>query len=302
MLSLKVVLISAGVLSLAVILKLSVLPVVAVFAVSELPVLYSSVLSWLQPPYLYLTINCIIISILASSKLQLQKPAGREQQVPLPSPADMIAPPVQVADQEENVTVRVRSGHDNDAFVVSNDQYGSDYQDLDVEDCTVESSKAAPSMELSFEKEKPSVFARLGRRKSLKSTPEAPAALGVSKPKRDDTLESTWRTITDGRPMPITRHLKKSDTWDTHVRQDDNCPPKLTKKSETFNDRSSSRRPQKLARSPQWSGKLGREPSLNQDELNKRVDAFIKKFNEEMRLQRQKSLNQYQEMIGRGAY
>ncbi|KAB5521510.1 hypothetical protein DKX38_025829 [Salix brachista] len=172
MLSLKVVLISAGVLSLAVILKLSVLPVVAVFAVSELPILYSSVLSWLQPPYLYLTINCIIISILASSKLQLQKP-GREQQVPLPSPADMIAPPVQVADQEENVTVRVRSDYDNDAFVVSNDQYGSDYQDLDVEDCTVESSKAAPSMELSFEKEKPSVFARLGRRKSLKSTPEA---------------------------------------------------------------------------------------------------------------------------------
>ncbi|KAB5521490.1 hypothetical protein DKX38_025809 [Salix brachista] len=172
MLSLKVVLISAGVLSLAVILKLSVLPVVAVFAVSELPILYSSVLSWLhEPPYLYLTINCIIISILASSKLQLQKP-GREQQVPLPSPADMIAPPVQVADQEENVTVRVRSDYDNDAFVVSNDQYGSDYQDLDVEDCTVESSKAAPSMELSFEKEKPSVFARLGRRKSLKSTPE----------------------------------------------------------------------------------------------------------------------------------
>ncbi|KAJ6314168.1 hypothetical protein OIU78_017764 [Salix suchowensis] len=253
MLSLKVVLISAGVLSLAVILRLSL--------------------------------------ILASSKLQLQKPAGREQQVPLPSPADLIAPPVQVADQEENVTVRVRSGHDNDAFVVSNDQYGSDYQDLDVEDCTVESSKAAPSMELSFEKEKPSVTGQ-----------PAPAALGVSKPKRDDTLESTWRTITDGRPMPITRHLKKSDTWDTHVRQDDNCPPKLTKKSETFNDRSSSRRPQKLARSPQGSGKLGREPSLSQDELNKRVDAFIKKFNEEMRLQRQESLNQYQEMIGRGAY
>ncbi|KAF9666835.1 hypothetical protein SADUNF_Sadunf16G0269800 [Salix dunnii] len=318
MLSLKVALISAGVLSLAVILKLSILPVVSVFAVSELPILYSSAISWLQPPYLYLTINCIIISIVASSKLQLQKPAGREQQTPLPSPADMSAPPVHVADQEENFTVRVRSDYDNDAFVVSSDQYGSNYQDLDVEDCTVESSgvygreegKAAPSMEFSFEKEKPSVFARLGRRKSLKATPEgngkaaAPAAaLGVSKPKRNDTLESTWKTITDGHPMPITRHLKKSDTWDTHVRPDNNRPSKLTKKSETFNDRSSSRRrPKKLARSPQGSGKLGREPSLSQEELNKRVEAFIKKFNEEMRLQRQESLNQYQEMIGRGAY
>lgn len=318
--SLKVALISAGVLSLAVILKLSVLSVVADFAVSELPIMYSSVLSWLQPPYLYLVVNCIIISIVASSKLQLQKPS-QEQQVPLPSSADIIAPPVQV----ENISVRARSDYDNDAAVVSSYQYGSNYQDSDVdwkaaavEDCTVktigvyereEGGKAAPSMEFLFEKEKPLVSARLGRRKSLKATPEgngkaaAPAALGVSKPKRYDTLESTWKTITDGRPMPLTRHLKKSDTWETHVRRDSTRPPKLTKKSETFNDRSSSSKPEKLARSPQGSGKLiGREPSLGQDELNKRVEAFIKKFNEEMRLQRQESLNQYQEMIGRGAY
>lgn len=319
MLSLKVALISAGVLFLAVILKLSVLSVVADFAVSELPIMYSSVLSWLQPPYLYLVVNCIIISIVASSKLQLQKPS-QEQQVPLPSSADIIAPPVQV----ENISVRARSDYDNDAAVVSSYQYGSNYQDSDVdwkaaavEDCTVktigvyereEGGKAAPSMEFLFEKEKPLVSARLGRRKSLKATPEgngkaaAPAALGVSKPKRYDTLESTWKTITDGRPMPLARHLKKSDTWETHVRRDSTRPPKLTKKSETFNDRSSSSKPEKLARSPQGSGKLGREPSLGQDELNKRVEAFIKKFNEEMRLQRQESLNQYQEMIGRGAY
>lgn len=319
MLSLKVALISAGVLSLAVMLKLSVLSVIANFAVSELPIMYSFVLSWLQPPYLYLVVNCIIISIVASSKLQLQKP-NQEQQVPLPSSADIIAPPVQV----ENISVRARSDYDNDAAVVSSYQYGSNYQESDVdwkaaavEDCTVktigvyereEGGKAAPSMEFLFEKEKPLVSARLGRRKSLKATPEgngkaaAPAALGVSKPKRYDTLESTWKTITDGRPMPLTRHLKKSDTWETHVRRDSTRPPKLTKKSETFNDRSSSSKPEKLARSPQGSGKLGREPSLGQDELNKRVEAFIKKFNEEMRLQRQESLNQYQEMIGRGAY
>ena len=128
-------------------------------------------------------------------------------------------------------------------------------------------------------------------------------SLGVSKPKRQETLENTWKTITEGRSMPLTRHLKKSDTWDSHVRrnptlndENDNTttpPTQKMKKSETFSDNSS------LSPSP-GSGRLRREPSLSQDELNRRVEAFINKFNEEMRLQRQESLNQYQEMIRRG--
>ena len=137
-------------------------------------------------------------------------------------------------------------------------------------------------------------------------------ALGVAKPKRQDTLESTWKTITEGRSIPLTRHLKKSDTWESHVRRgggggggvgmqnaQSTPPPAATmRKSETF-DRSSN--PPSLSPSP-GSGKLRKEPSLSHDELNRRVEAFIKKFNEDMRLQRQESLNQYQEMISRGAH
>jgi hypothetical protein len=192
MLSLKVALISTGVLFLAVILKLPVL--VTDFAVSELPIMYSSVISWLQPPYLYLVINCIIISILASSKLQLQKP-NQEQQVPLP-PADIIVLPVQVTEEEEeDISVRVGSAAYVNEAVVASDRY-DDYEYLDVEDktvivedCAVESgevyerevNKAAPyrsdSIEFLIEKdqnkEKPLVSARLGRRKSLiKASPE----------------------------------------------------------------------------------------------------------------------------------
>ncbi|KAJ6376446.1 hypothetical protein OIU76_025568 [Salix suchowensis] len=300
MLSLKVALISTGLLSLAVILKLSVVPFVTDFAVSELPIMYSSVISWLQPPFLYLVINCIIISILASSKLQLQNPS-QEQQVLL-SPADIIVPPVPMTVEEEDISVLDKTVIVEDCAVESGEVY------------EIEAEKAAPCRSDSIEcliekdqnKEKPMVSARLGRRKSLKGVPEGggkAAALGVSRPKRHDTLENTWKTITDGRPLPLARHHKKSDTWDSPLRHEHASPPKtmMKKRSETFNDSISSGS-EKLSRSPHGSGKLRKEPSPSQDELNKRVEAFINKFNEEMRLQRQRSLDQYQQMISRGGY
>lgn len=104
----------------------------------------------------------------------------------------------------------------------------------------------------------------------------------VAKAKRDETLESTWKAITEGRSMPLSRHMKKSDMW--HNR---NVTPQP---QETFNDALSVS-----------SGRLRKEPSLSQDELNRRVEAFIQKFNQEMRLQRQQSLEQYMQMINRGA-
>lgn len=124
-------------------------------------------------------------------------------------------------------------------------------------------------------------------------------ALKVSKPKRQDTLETTWKTITEGRAMPLTRHLKKSDTWDTHLRHQKSPPPApKMKKADTFSDRATT--VTNGGNAGDNSGRaLKREPSLGQDELNRRVEAFIKKFNEEMRLQRQRSLEQYNEMIQR---
>lgn len=130
----------------------------------------------------------------------------------------------------------------------------------------------------------------------------------MTKPKRHDTLENTWKTITEGRAMPLTRHLKKSDTWENHGhgRQIDLDHESIMKKSETFKDRTNYQPspppppPVNNSSPASTGGKLKKESSLGQDELNRRVEAFIKKFNEEMRLQRQESLRQYQEMIGRG--
>ncbi|RWW64135.1 hypothetical protein BHE74_00028655 [Ensete ventricosum] len=125
-------------------------------------------------------------------------------------------------------------------------------------------------------------------------------ALGVARrPRRNETLETTWRTITEGRAVPLARHLKKSDTWDTRGgggEEDAAAKAAVMRKSETFNERGAATSPKSGGSS---GGKLRREASLGQDELNRRVEAFIRKFNEEMRLQRQESMKHYMEMINR---
>lgn len=131
-------------------------------------------------------------------------------------------------------------------------------------------------------------------------------------PKRHDTLENTWKAITEGRAMPLSRHMKKSDTLDhgrgvnvsTELDEDTSA---AVLKSKTFKDLTNQEQELTLAAvsSPSPAGlgaKLRKEPSLSQDDLNRRVEAFIHKFNEEMRLQRQESLNQYMEMIKRGSH
>lgn len=147
-----------------------------------------------------------------------------------------------------------------------------------------------------------------------------------------DTLEGTWKAITGegGSPQRSTRRLLgKSNTTNTlrslsrhppasssldqqiltrspneeHYSVDQEqqpCPLLATssnrelRKSETFNDTASAqqRRRGLLRRDPQ--------PSLSQDELNRRVEAFIMNFNQQIRLQRQESDQRFLEMISRG--
>jgi hypothetical protein len=66
-LSLKVVLISTSVLFLSSYLKVFV-TLVHGFYVNQASLLWSSLVSWLKPPYLYVIINCIIITIVVSSR------------------------------------------------------------------------------------------------------------------------------------------------------------------------------------------------------------------------------------------
>lgn len=190
-------------------------------------------------------------------------------------PALMEEETVSAAGQEERETVVVAAESD-DEFVVSRSMWTR--------------TQPPKREEAMMEYSPPPVSTRFAHRRSVKASLEGKTGLGVSRPKRQETLGSTWRTITEGRPMPLKRHLKKSDTF---VGSGDASPVRVMNKSETFAGGNSS----------PGSGGLtppsGRLRSLSQDELNRRVEAFINRFNQEMRLQRQESFNQYKQMVGR---
>ncbi|KAH6778452.1 hypothetical protein C2S52_005997 [Perilla frutescens var. hirtella] len=324
MLSIKVVLISTSVLSAAIMLS-------ATDIADYVPWIYNGVVSWLRPPYLYLVINCIIITIVASSKLQ---PTSDD----VPAPPPPIAPPVNTISAAQQQPVEISQLNfliPTTDFKYEGVEKGLELDELGSRGSSKSEDSPPPSIVVSGgaddamrnkENEffavdkstwtaaaenndvsnyvKPPASARFSHRRNVKGSPEGGrTVLGVSKPKKQDTLENTWKTITEGRAIPISRHLKKSETWERGRRhnQQENTPPlKTMRKVETFNDRTTTTT-NVMSPASGGSGKLRKEPSLSQDELNKRVEAFIKKFNEEMRLQRQDSLNQYKEMINRGS-
>uniref|UniRef100_A0A7N0V670 DUF4408 domain-containing protein n=1 Tax=Kalanchoe fedtschenkoi TaxID=63787 RepID=A0A7N0V670_KALFE len=311
--SFKVVLMSTGLLSLTMALKVSV-PVIGDFILYEAPMLWNYLVSCFRPPYLYLLINSIIITIAASSKLQSSSSESDSTSTDLASPQPVerslisekdfadAGPEFDFVHPMANVVV------DDD-----DDETGRGDAEARVSDAVADDGDPEDEFEISrgswmplmkgtlYETEsaffdKPSASARFSSRRSPRSSPEVGRVLGVSKRKASETLENTWRTITDGRPMPLARHLRKSDTFNNPTMQQqavESPPHRMMQKSETFGGSNLNTTP-----SP-GSGRLRRESSLSQDELNRRVEAFINKFNEEMRLQRHESLYHYKQMVWR---
>nr|GEY24303.1 hypothetical protein CTI12_AA402100 [Tanacetum cinerariifolium] len=152
-------------------------------------------------------------------------------------------------------------------------------------------------------REKPLASSRFaGQRKlTAKVNSEGARPLRVSKPKKHGTLESTWKTIIDGRHIPLNRHLKKSDTFENHNQHEPKLDYNAIKKLKTFNDRTG-HVDHVVASEKLRKGSLRKEGSPSQDELNRRVEAFIRKFNDEMRLQRQESLQRYMDMMNRDTF
>ncbi|KAE9586119.1 hypothetical protein Lalb_Chr24g0398511 [Lupinus albus] len=106
-------------------------------------------------------------------------------------------------------------------------------------------------------------------------------------------MEATWRAIMEEQGKNMKPKMKKSETWGARINKaepfsengdvDDHVTwaEKELKKSETFNDRVS----------------LRRDKSISPEELNQRVEEFIKKFNNQMKLQRLESHKRFMDMV-----
>ncbi|CAA7392347.1 unnamed protein product [Spirodela intermedia] len=223
----KVLLVSTGVVSTAVVLRLY-WPAVVVF----MPQIYVAALGWLAPPYLYCIVNLIIIFIAVSSSYHPHQPVPPAEPLKLPLDAHLPA-----------------------AFLPG----GGPAEELG----------GATASAATEEEEKPLVSMRFSARRGAKASHEG-RPLGVAKPKKNETLESTWKAITEGRGMPLARRLKKADGGSGGGAEWGSSSP------------------------PRGGGlRLRREPSTGQEELNRRVEAFIKKFNDDIRLQRQESFKRF---------
>ncbi|KAK8642144.1 hypothetical protein V6N13_011501 [Hibiscus sabdariffa] len=314
---LKPLFISTGILGIALGLKVYV-PLVLEFCVSQAPLWWSTIHSLLKPPYLYVIINGIIITIAASSRFN-QNNSEKDQTAP-------IHPRLKISeDQRPVVEYDMKSSWESDVvssdFVYEQNYRGKEVETMILEDesnVAVEDDRHGDSefviskpewipptrtdsseipLDALFQPEKPAFSSRFGHRKPVKANPEGGRGSRVAKPKRHETLENTWKMIMERKGMPLSRHLKKSDTWENHGRDINleasaaESPLALMKKSETFKDRTNYQLPHVQVSSPPVSGKVRKEPSLSQEELNRRVEAFIQKFNDEMRFQRQESIN-----------
>ncbi|CAN7111449.1 unnamed protein product [Brassica rapa subsp. narinosa] len=291
LMTLKAVLISSGVASVGLLLKVYV-PMAVDFSVSQAPVLWSSLLSWLKPPYLYVLTNGIIITIVASSKYYRNsshhEQEGDESASPRMLEVKDLDPDAQfsfVAAKEEKIIDAVAMVEDEselkNLIMVENFDLVGSGGDEDVMMASANSNWSHVPLRMTESENLPPKDSRFDHLESVKASTRG-GRRGVLRV-HNDTLENTWKMITEGKSTTLPRQLyRRSDTFSRGNSGEANP---VYRKSETFRDMTN-----------HYQSQVRKEPSLSQDELNRRVEAFIKKFNEDMKLQRMESLRQYKEI------
>lgn len=263
---------------------------------------------WLTPPYSFFLLNCIILAIFANSggfpARTIFNLAPNQSHDHEPQELDhhrRFSELVQEisgcredsAPESENETIH------NDCEEAEVMESGYTTRLLEVENGTnsLEAAAWRPAVVIARaddQSNKMLASARFTRRK-VNVHESACKSLRVSQKHKEETFESAWKKITEGRHPPLTRHLRPSPNNPEESRIDRSSPS-----VGRGNEEESSALPCSGVR--RSGGSLKRESShVGVDELNKRVEAFIDKFNTEMRLQKEDSLVSYMEMINRGA-
>ncbi|CAA2951351.1 Hypothetical predicted protein [Olea europaea subsp. europaea] len=275
--------------------------------------IWSIVLPWLSPPYLYIIMNCIIIAIAASSRFHKIASSPSPESDSFPVQSEIITtvsePPPLVYEGGDDKIVEVKPVLLNGAKVEEQETDADADADADIEPEDEDEEGISISTYTPPQKNIPPVPevrpdfllpATLGHWKPLRANRKGVRTPRVTKPKRGETLESTWKMITDGRNGQPTKHLEKSDTLEHRGHHIAINSPYHSSKSKTFENCTNSESRQETSSNLSLSTRISRQLSPGLDELNRRAEAFINKVYEEMRLQKQKSLDNFLEMINRG--
>ncbi|KFK43413.1 hypothetical protein AALP_AA1G122700 [Arabis alpina] len=279
----KPVLISTGVVAIAMHLKV-IVPATIAIDFSQAPILLSYFLSWLRPPYLYVIINVIIVVIGVSSKfyrsISINNDGSKDYEVSYNGDYNKShqTEQHQFVHQHQDRPRRFETKEADFDFVtvISSSKIIVEVKErpevvkeklaVMVEEKKERSLVVGEEPEKQSSIEKPRVTARIGHRKLIKTTTaerNSFKALKVAKPRKHETLENTWKLITEGKPPPLTSHYRRPDTFGLG----DSEQQTGLKKSETFKDRT--------------NYYLSPAVSRSRDELNRRAEAFIKKCNDE---------------------
>jgi len=138
-------------------------------------------LSWVQPPYLYLLVNCIILSIVASCKLHLHPHPHPHKQQYMDSPAAETQEAAEVVlfgcvDDDENPSAgTVADACEGQEEEETHRVEGDDDEEEEEEEFVVSRSTWTPPKREKpedYSYSKPPVSSRFAHRKAAKPTPE----------------------------------------------------------------------------------------------------------------------------------